>query len=308
MMEYFYNLTATGIFADFEKKIFISDILDVLIIGFLLYTAIFLFKQTKSFLVMAGIGVVLLIYAFAFLLNLALTTMVIRSFLSVFFIAIIVIFQDELKRFFEYLAVLSTRSIRTKLISSSPSVITKIVQGIFNLSGRHYGAILVFEGEESIDRHIKGGSLLDGVLSEEIIVSIFDPSSPGHDGAVVVANDRLRKFGVHLPLTSNFKEIGRHGTRHSAAVGLSERSDAMIIIVSGENGAISVAHFGKLKKINSGEDLEAQFSNFFKSKFTERTGTTYNFFNKLIKENSFEKIVALLVAALFWFLIVFIAR
>src|SRR6185437_5267675 len=95
----------------------------------------------------------------------------------------------------------------------------------------------------------RGGIELDGKLSAPVLTSIFDPHSPGHDGAVVLEGDRIRRFATHLPLSANFQQLGRTGTRHSAALGLSEVTDALSIVVSEEQGTIAVARNGRLTRI-----------------------------------------------------------
>jgi hypothetical protein len=122
-------------------------------------------------------------------------------------------------------------------------------ESIAKLAQRSIGALLVFRGREPIEQHVQGGVYVDGQISLPLLHSIFHPASPGHDGAVVLEGPRIEKLGVHLPLSKNLAEIGDGGTRHAAALGLSERSDALVIVVSEERGTISIAEHGRLTQI-----------------------------------------------------------
>jgi len=286
----------------FSKNFHLTDVLDILIISFLIYSTLFLFKQTRSFLVVVGIGIVTIIYVVAKTFELYLTLRVLQSFFGVFLIAIVIIFQEELRRFFSYLAEIGTRRIKIKSYSSLP-VIREISEAIQYLSHNKMGAIIVLPGREKIARYISGGNSLDGIISDNILLSIFDPNSPGHDGAVIVEGNRISQFGAHLPLSQNFVEIGKRGTRHSAAVGISEKSDALALVVSEESGEISYAQYGKLEKAITLEDLNKKIESHMKVVFPERS---YGIFEDLIKKNSIEKIIAIAIAFILWFLIVFL--
>lgn len=281
------------------KNFYLADFFDVLIIAVLIYAALSLFKQTRSFLILVGIGIITALYVAAQLFNLYLTALVLQSFFGVFLVVLVILFQDELKRFFEFIAAVGTRQVRIGRVKGAPPTITEIIQAAADMAHNKIGALIVVPGEENIERLIEGGIIIDGVISQELILSIFDPNSPGHDGAAVIGGNRMSKFGVRLPLSKNFKEIGKKGTRHSAALGLSERSDALIIVVSEETGNISVARQGRLKTLKGAEELEQVLSRFIaeKQKQTEEKFSWRNF----IRRNSFEKIFAIALASLIWF-------
>ena len=137
--------------------------------------------------------------------------------------------------------------------------------------------------------------MLDGVISEDVMLSIFDPTSPGHDGAMILNKNRIEKFGVHLPLSNNFREIGKHGTRHSAALGIAERSDALALVVSEESGMMSLAQNGSLKEVKSLEELELRLNKFLREKLPDDYA---NSFTDIIRYNMREKIAALAIAIL----------
>jgi len=113
----------------------------------------------------------------------------------------------------------------------------------------------VLPGADPVERYVDGGERLDGRLSRSLLMSLFDPGSMGHDGAVVIRGDRVTQFAAHLPLSANFREIQTRGTRHSAALGMSETTDALCIAVSEERGEVSIAHEGRLEQVESIEEL-----------------------------------------------------
>jgi hypothetical protein len=120
----------------------------------------------------------------------------------------------------------------------------------------------VLPGREPLDRHVEGGISLQGKLSEALLLSLFDPNSPGHDGAVVLVGSRVERFGAHLPLSHDFAQLGPGGTRHAAALGLAERTDALCIVVSEERGAVSVAREARLRTLSQPEALAGELRRF----------------------------------------------
>ncbi len=132
-----------------------------------------------------------------------------------------------------------------------------LIRALTDLSVRRVGALVVIPGLDPLDRHLKGGVALDGSLSYPLILSLFDPSSVGHDGAMIVADDRVTRFAVQLPLSENFAELGERGTRHSAALGLAERTDALCLVISEETGSISIARAGTLTVCENPGELSA---------------------------------------------------
>jgi diadenylate cyclase len=259
----------------------IADLIDVIIITLLVYTAIFLFKQTRSLRILAGIGILLLLYIFAQLFQLDLTLTFLRYFFGFFLVIFVVVFQEELRKFFEMITLVSTRQKKSRPLAVSSPASNAVLQAMAYFAHERIGALLVFSGEEQIKRYLEGGEMLDGVITEDVIISIFDPTSPGHDGAMIINKNRIEQFGVHLPLSNNFREIGKHGTRHSAALGLAERTDAFIIVVSEERGTV--------------EQLETALNKFLKEKFVE---DRYSSWNDLIVRNTGEKFIAVALALL----------
>ncbi|MEK7643460.1 MAG: diadenylate cyclase [Patescibacteria group bacterium] len=290
------DLVTQGFLSSFQ----FADFLDVIIIAILVYSGIIFFKQTRSLLVLTGIGIILGLYGFARVFNLYLTTIVFQSFFSVFLVILAVVFQDEIRRYLEFIASLSTRQRHAEPLQTNSESFEAILQAIAHLAHQKHGALIVIRGHEPIDRHLEGGSPLDGVISEELIESIFDPTSPGHDGAIVINRERIATMGTHLPLSNNFPEIGKHGTRHSAALGIAERTDAFAIVVSEEQGTISIARDGKLETCADVEALRQNLNGFLKIKWPEET---YRPWERIIKQNSVEKIIATGISVSLWFFV-----
>lgn len=288
-------------------NIFWADIIDILLIAVFVYFALVLFKQSKSSSVFFGVLIMGLIYLLAKAFDLELTLAIFRIFFSVIIIGLIIIFQKELRQFFEiivgevvFLWGNSLRKIRHD--KTTPAHIENIVHVAERLAQQKIGMLVVIRGKMALDYYLQGGFGLNGTISEPLLHSIFDPSTPGHDGAVIIENDTITKFAVHLPLSEDFQQIKQYGTRHSAALGIAEKTDALSIIVSEERGAISVARDGKLKSIQEIGQLEIEIVNFLEEKFSSRRPQGF------LETNLPEKFLALGIALLLWYLIVYQLR
>ena len=156
------------------------------------------------------------------------------------------------------------------------------------------------EPPKANESFIENGIPLGGKISRELLLSIFDASSPGHDGAVIITGDRVRMFGVHLPLARKAEAVKNYGTRHRAALGLAERSDALIIIVSEEKGIISLAEKGEIMIISEENDLAFRIHDFLRSHLLEESDSKTKW---LPQGNIKEKLAALAVAVLLWFVL-----
>ena len=153
---------------------------------------------------------------------------------------------------FEQIAVLG---LRRRPARTRTDGIATLAGALLRLARGHTGALVVVPGREPVDRHLLGGIPLDAAISEELLLSIFDPRSPGHDGAVLVQGDRLGRFGVLLPISEDHPHLGPGGTRHAAARGLAERCDALCVVVSEERGTVAVASSGELQVLENPEHL-----------------------------------------------------
>jgi uncharacterized protein (TIGR00159 family) len=229
------------------------DVIDVLLVTTLLYVGVIWIRRTHAALVAFGVLVLGAFYLGARAAGLQLTAWIFQGFFAIFLIMIVVIFQEELRQLFERVAMWSLGRRRRDAVLSTPADI--LIQALRNLVRGRVGALVVIPGRQPISRHVRGGIPLDGTLSVPLLESIFDPHSPGHDGAVVVEGERIARFAVHLPLSRDLAQLAGHGTRHAAALGLSELTDAVCIVVSEEHGSISVARDGRLRRLDDSQEL-----------------------------------------------------
>ncbi len=278
----------------------IADVIDILVVAVLLYTATAFLKQTRAAFIIRGIFILAAIYIIARYLDLQLTAWIFQGFFAIFLIIIVVIFQEELRQIFERIAVwsLTPKGIRP-LRSNTVDI---LVGALADLAKDRIGALIVIEGKDPIARHVMGGIELEGKISEPLLKSIFDPHSAGHDGAVIVQNDKIALFAAHLPLSKDFQQLADVGTRHSAALGLAELSDALCIAVSEERGTISVARDSRLRQIENIQELGLLLENFLEEKFPspERRMPSVS----LIRENWLAKLVTFSLAVGLWYVLV----
>lgn len=273
-----------------------KDALDLIIVAVLFYVVLLLLRRTHSRFLFNGISMLLVLYATARFLNLYLTNLLFQTFFAFFAVIIAVIFQRELRSFFEWISGWARWS-RARQGSLSDRVADQLIDALIYLAQRKIGALIVLPGEQVIDSLVQGGVALDGQVSTPLLLSLFDPSSPGHDGAAIVGADRVRKFSVHLPLAERFEHYGNLGTRHRAALGLAERSDALVIAVSEERGTISVASGGELHTLAQSAGLREELSSLLTQRFQPEPARPWHW---LLTRNKREKAIAVLFALLFW--------
>ena len=221
-----------------------TDVADVALVTLFAWAAIVWLRRSRARAALVGLAMLGGIYFVARQLRLELTAFILQGFFAVLVLVLVVIFQDELRRIFEQIGVLG---LRRRLPAPPPDGIDVLARTVARLAQTRTGALIVLPGREPLERHLDGGIRLDGALSEPLLLSLFDSHSPGHDGAVVVDGDRIRRFAVHLPLSSDQTRLGPGGTRHAAALGLAERTDALCVVVSEERGTVSIAEGGDLK-------------------------------------------------------------
>jgi diadenylate cyclase len=224
----------------------LDEAADVGIVAVTVFVLLRTLRSSRARLALVGMSVVGLVDLAARQIGLPLTAWLFQGLFLVSAVVLVLAFQDDLKRFFERLAVLGLRR-RPSPFEEGPLEV--VVRASFGLAAARRGALVVLPGRDPLDTLLEGGFSLEGAVSEPLLLSLFDPHSPGHDGAAIVESGRIRRFAVHLPLSSDFAEIGPRGTRHAAALGLSEQSDALCIAVSEERGTVCVARAGSLKEV-----------------------------------------------------------
>jgi len=237
----------------------IADVVDILVVSLLVSALLGFMRRTQAGFVAIGLGLLGALYVVARAFAMELTAAILGAFFAVFLVIVVVIFQEELRQLFEQIATLSLR----RLGRPAPAVagqVDTLVGCLRDFARDRIGALVVLPGRQPLGRHVTGGVLCDAQLSLPLLKSIFDPHSPGHDGAVVLERGRVTRFAVHLPLSRSLAQLAGKGTRHSAALGLAERTDALCLAVSEERGEISVAEEGRLEVVTDVQVLRARIA------------------------------------------------
>jgi uncharacterized protein (TIGR00159 family) len=235
------------------------DIADMAAVAVLLWSGMLLLRRTRARMALIGLGILGIVYLVARQIGLKVTAGILQGFFAVLVIVVVVVFQEDLRRFFEQIA---SWGLRRRAPSPTPGITDLVVRAVARLASTRTGALLVFPGVDDLAPHLEGGIPLRGQLSEPLLLSVFDASSPGHDGAVVVRDSMLERFAVHLPLSTDHAQLGPGGTRHAAALGLAERTDALCVVVSEERGTVSVAHHGQLRVLRGADELPGELRTF----------------------------------------------
>jgi diadenylate cyclase len=228
------------------------DMVDIATVGLLLWLAIRFVRRTRGRRALTGLTLLGGVYLLARALDLQLTASLFQGFFAVLVLVLVVVFQEDLRRGFEQLGTLRRGAALEK---RGVEAADALIRAVARLAATKVGALIVLPHREPVESHVEGGIPLDGRLSEPILLSIFDASSPGHDGAVILRGERIERFAVHLPLSANRAALGPGGTRHAAALGLSERCDATCIVVSEERGTVSIARDGAIRVLSRPQDL-----------------------------------------------------
>jgi len=276
----------------------IQDIADILIMTLLAYQLYIWFRKTRALQVVLGLASVVLMYILTKYLGLFMTSWILQELGTVIFVLIIVVFQGEIRQ-----ALYRFSMLRNFFNSSDKSValdIQNLSNTVFALAGRRTGALIVIERQEKLDDHLIHGVPLDSLVSSQLLESIFENGTPLHDGAVIIRGARLSEASSHLPLSVSSDLPQYLGTRHRAALGLSERTDAIVIVVSEERGAVSVASGGELLQVGSPDELIAHLKSFLMPLTSETGKVTIKdkLFNNLIP-----KFVTLFLVIVCWLLI-----
>ena len=245
-----------------------TDIVEIIILSFLIYHILVWIKNTKAWSLLKGILVIAVFILFAAYFEMNTILWIVNNLFSVAVTAVVVILQPELRRAVEELG-------RKNIISSiipitvgrgpeggrfSDKTINEIVKACVEMGRARTGALIVMEKDESLTDYERTGIEIDGVVTSQLLINIFDHNTPLHDGAVIVRGDRVTSATCYLPLSDNMRLSKELGTRHRAGVGISEVTDSLTIIVSEETGKISVAYGGDLERNVDAERLRARLS------------------------------------------------
>jgi uncharacterized protein (TIGR00159 family) len=232
------------------------DIIDIIIVAFIIYRIITLIKGTGAFQVLVGLIIVFAVFLFAVIFKLYATEYIFGNFLSSIVIVIIVLFRNEIRRALIEVGKNPFASAQNNL--ERVSLIEETSKAAFELASKKIGAIIVFERSVFLGDYLKIGINLDSIVSKELLISIFTPPSPLHDGAVIIQKGRIAAASCYLPLSTEDNISKKMGTRHRAAIGLSELTDAFSVVVSEETGKISIVRPKKISNTENLEDLRNQ--------------------------------------------------
>ena len=239
-------------------KMQVTDYLDIAIVAYLLYRLLPLIRNTGTKQIAKAIAVILAVAWLTDLLNLYALSFIMEQFLQIGLIALVVLFQPELRRMLDHLGNMKFHKFLgvEKAGQEMAPIISQTVAACEVMSREPVGALIVFARDNRLDEYIKTGTKIEAQISEQLIRNIFFPKASLHDGAVVVRDGRMAAAGCVLPLSTTERLSADLGTRHRAGVGISEASDAVVVIVSEETGTISVAVGGMLKRHLASQTLE----------------------------------------------------
>ncbi len=247
----------SDIFSQFTKMQ-LSDYVDIALVAFLIYKLLPLIRTPSTKRIAGAVAGVLIVVWVADVAELYTISWILNQFLSVGFLAVIILFQPELRRMLDRLGSVRLRSLlgTSKPVQEMDVIITQTVMACETMSRERVGALIVFAREARLDEYFKTGTRINGQVSEQLIRNIFFPKAALHDGAMIIRDGQIAAAGCVLPLSDSSRLSADLGTRHRAGVGMSESSDAVVVIVSEETGTISVAVNGMLKRHLAPQTLE----------------------------------------------------
>lgn len=242
-----------------------ADVFEVGFLAFIIYQIIKWIKNTRAWSLVKGLAVILGFWIITLFFDLNVLQWIISNTISVGIIALIVVFQPEFRKALEQLgqkniirSVFSFDDSKDGNEMFSDHTLDEIVRTSFELARTKTGALMVIEGDVRLNEFINTGIYVDSAISSELLINIFEPNTPLHDGAVIIRNNRIVAATCYLPLSDNMRLSKELGTRHRAGIGISEMSDSLTIIVSEETGKVSIAKDGKLIRNIDGDYLRAK--------------------------------------------------
>jgi len=223
----------------------INSFFDILIVAYIIYRILILLKGPRAGQMMIGLLIVFALYIGSQFFNLITLQWLLNNFITSLFIVLVILFQTEIRRTLTHIG--SAKFFKRIEPVENARTVEEVIKASIELRKRRLGAIIVLEKNNPLNEYTEEGTSIDSFVKEELIVSIFSKESPIHDGAVIIQGNKLSAAGCYLPLSMR-EDLARHfGTRHRAAIGLSEDTDAVVIVISEERGEISVAFNGEIK-------------------------------------------------------------
>ena len=226
----------------------VRNIIDLVLVTFLIYRALLLIKGTRAQAMLTGLFIIIVVYSVANYFELKTLSWILYQFLSSIIIILIVIFQDDIRRGLIKVGLGSIFKRQRQTSLTSDKVIDDLTLAATRLSKDKVGALIVIKRDVGLDDFIEEAVLLDAIVNRKLILAIFDKNSALHDGAMIIENERIKAAGCVLPLSYNPDLDPNLGTRHRAGLGISERCDAIVVIVSEETGGITIWRDGKLSR------------------------------------------------------------
>lgn len=288
--------TFTAQFTDFFNKIAslsfgISDILDIVFVAFVIFMGIRLIKGTKALSIIKGLAILAVCYMLAVAFNMEVTSYLFKYVFSNIFLLLVIIFQEEIRQMIAKLGRSNIGGFRSvfggdasNLNETVNSAIVEICKAVQRMSDSKTGALIVMEKDLIPSEITNTGTLVDAAVSHELVGNIFYPKSPLHDGAAIVRDGRIFRAGCVLPLAGREDIPSELGTRHRAAIGMSENSDALIVVVSEETGQISVAINGELTRDYNESNLREKMIEYVIG--TEKQNESTGLFGKIFRKGS----------------------
>jgi uncharacterized protein (TIGR00159 family) len=235
------------------EQLSIWAMIDIAIIAFIIYHVLLLIRGTRAAQMLSGILIVVALFLLSSIVPLTTLNWVMNKFYSSFIIILIIIFQDDIRH------VLSRMGKKSFIAGndaiSSNQILDEISRAAIALAGKRIGALIVLERNIILSRYVDVGVLLDSRVSKEVLMSVFLPASPMHDGAVIIQRGRLSAAGCFLPLTREEGLDPNMGTRHRAAIGISQETDAVVVLVSEENAMVSIVVDGRMKRQKDAREI-----------------------------------------------------
>ena len=287
-------------FQDFVRSFGFRDLLDVTLLSAVLFLLLGWLREQLSRNMIVAVSVFLGVYVATRIFRLYMVELAFRALFFVILLAIVVVFQSDIRRLVERVGLWISRG--TTRVSEDGHTVDTLIEAAQGMAEAKTGALIAIRGKEEWERLIDGGVQHGGRVSLPLLYSLFNPSSPAHDGAVLMEGGKITRFGAHLPLSKNLNEVGEHGTRHTAALGLAEACDAFVIVISEEQGTISLAHGGKLVKTDSASDLKRQLEEFWRTHYEAPKETTISWWSRKRLQTAS---LSVSLAMLSWFLFVF---
>ena len=249
---------------DLIRQIRWQDLLDIGIIAFLVYRALHIVRGSRAMQMIIGLAVILVAYVSSRALGLFTLNWILDNFLASIILVIIVIFQSDIRRALTQVGTAPLFTAAERMVQRREDIIDEAVQGALALAAKHVGGLIVFEREVGLNEYMEIGTRLDARVSHELLESVFMPHSPIHDGALVIQNRRVTAVRCLLPLSTNPNLKKSWGTRHRAALGVTEETDAVAVVVSEQEGTVTLVVGGNVTENVDGARLRSALQDLVK--------------------------------------------